>query len=241
LESVAVKSAQGGLTWKYVDSGRGPEAPVLYNLGLAHGTGSIVAMLSLLYQKGYARQQCARLIAQTLRWMWNVRNRNHVATFPNAVGETPRDEYSRMAWCYGDLGIAAAFYLAGNTLGVARWKDRARYILRKAAARRAYADTTDRDAGICHGSAGVGYIYLKFAGIFGSPLLRKTAHDWVEDTLQRALPAPGDNVFLHFDPLHPEAPYKPNLGLLGGEAGIGLVLLSALGAPTRWDRLLLLG
>ncbi len=239
LESIAVQSPLGGLTWKMVDSERGPDAPVLYNPGLSHGTGSIVATLSLLYQQGYARKQCARLITQTLRWMWNVRNQDNIALFPSTVGETRCDQYSRMAWCYGDLGIAASFYLAGNALGVTRWRDRARYILRKGAARRAFPDTKILDSGICHGSAGVAYIYAKFGALLKSPLLQKTARYWLQDTLQRALPATEENVFLQFDPVRQDN--GPSLGLLGGEAGIGLVLLSVLGAPTRWDRLLLLG
>jgi lantibiotic modifying enzyme len=239
LESIAVRAPQGGLTWKLVDSERGPEAPVLYSLGLSHGTSSIVSTLSLLYQKGYAQKQCARLIAQTLRWMWNVRNQNNIALFPSTVSETPCDQYSRMAWCYGDLGVATSFYLAGNALGVTRWKDRARYILRKGATRRDFSHTKVRDSGICHGSAGIGYIYQKFAVIFRSPLLQATAQYWLQDMLQRTLPAPEENVFLQFDPINQEN--HPSLGLLGGEAGIGLVLLSALGAPTRWDRFLLLG
>jgi lantibiotic modifying enzyme len=240
LEQLAVPSAYGGITWASEDPV--PNASVnfsTYDLGLAHGTASIVAILSLLYEKGYARQLCGKLIQQALEWMWSVRNQSGKSIFPSVVRDRREDQQSRLAWCYGDLGIASAIYLAGEKLSCPAWKKIAMYTIRKSASRWEFADTKVRSVGICHGSAGVSHIYRRFAKVSGHPLLYSAAQFWLADTLRRASSQLVTNELLQMGQ-QASVPQNPDLGLVEGEASVGMMLLTALGAPIEWDRFLLL-
>ncbi len=236
LAAVAVRFPNGDITWRFDNFGdRTPDQPNVYNLGLSHGTASIVAILSLFYEKGYARARCAELIRGNLQWMWRVRNKSAHAIFPNTVTDVPTDQESRLAWCYGDLGIANTFWLAGEKLKNQTWKGMAEQTILHAAARRG-TDTLLNDAALCHGTTGAMYFFRQFAQRTRQPLLNETADFWLQKTAELAQPETENDVFLSYLKDH----YESNLSLLDGETSIGMVLLSELGAATNWDRFLLL-
>jgi lantibiotic modifying enzyme len=236
LAAIAVRFPNGDITWRFDDFGsRGSEEPNIYNLGLSHGTASIVAILCLFYEKGYARARCAELIQGNLQWMWRVRNKSANSIFPNTVADVPTDQESRLAWCYGDLGIANTFWLAGEKLKNETWKDIAEQTILHAAARRG-ANALLNDAAFCHGTTGAMYFFRQFAQRTHQPLFTETADFWLRKTETFAQPETGKDVFLSYL----KDRYDSNLSLLDGEASIGMVLLSELGAATNWDRFLLL-
>ena len=238
LSEVAVRFPNGDITWKFLNFNQYTlaDAPT-YNLGLSHGTASIVAVLSLLHERGYAPELCKQLIEGNLQWMWRVRNKTSNSIFPNTVTDEPQDQESRLAWCYGDLGIANTFWLAGEKLQNQEWKDIAKQTILHTATRH---DENMRinDAAFCHGAIGAAYIFRKFAKRLENPLLEETADFWVQKALTYTLPAHEKDVFLSYG--GEGTGYEPNLSILDGEASIGMVLLSELGASTVWDRFLLL-
>jgi hypothetical protein len=237
LDKIALKKADGSITWHFRNFDSPADDSVSYNLGLSHGTASIVALLSLLYQHGYAQPQCARLIEGGLQWLWSVRNTDNPAVFPRQLyDDQPREEFSRLAWCYGDPGIAHTFQMAGEIFGNNRWKQIAEYTMLKAAPRRNRKETLVSDVGFCHGSSGLGHLFSKFAQSYSNPVFEKTAHYWLEATLNRSLP-PSEK-----DDLQQATPLKHHdvLDMLEGDASVGLVLLSQLGADNAWERALLM-
>lgn len=238
LADIAVRFPNGDISWKFRNFNQYTlsDAPN-YNLGLSHGTASITAVLSLLYERGYARELCKQLIEGNLQWMWRVRNKASYATFPNTVTEHPEDQESRLAWCYGDLGIANTFWLAGEKLQNRAWKDIATQTILHTATRH---DENMRihDAPFCHGAIGASYIFRKFAKRLQNPFLEETADSWLQKTLEFTLPKDQKEVFLSYR--GQDIGYEPNLSILDGEASIGIVLLSEMGASTAWDRFLLL-
>jgi hypothetical protein len=239
LSATAIRFPNGDITWPFHDfNRRTPDRPVDYNLGLSHGTASIVAMLRLFYEGGYARKRCAELISGTLQWMWNSRNRTGNSLFPTAVGAIRKDDESRLGWCYGDLGIACAFWQAGQTLNNPSWRAIGEQTILKAAQRRSMNDTKVADAAICHGSAGVAYIFRRFAQRIPNPSLTQAADYWLQETARHASADNEENVFLSY--YAPSQTYEVNLGILDGEASVGLALLAELGALAYWDRFLLL-
>lgn len=240
LSAVAVRFSNGDITWIFDNFGsRSPEEPNIYNLGLSHGTASIVAILSLLHEKGYARERCAELIHGNLQWMWRVRNKGRSkvmnSVFPNTVTDTPTDQESRLAWCYGDLGIANTFLLAGEKLQNNEWKSIAEQTMLHAATRRG-PDTLMNDAPLCHGTAGAAYFFNQFSKHADAPVLTEAADFWLQKTAKGALPKENEDVFLSF---HRDR-YESNLSLLDGEISIAMALLSILGGSTTWNRFLLL-
>ncbi|CCH51158.1 lanthionine synthetase C family protein [Fibrisoma limi BUZ 3] len=238
LAQVAVRFPNGDVAWKFLNFNKFDQTNAfLYNLGLSHGSASIVALLSLFYERGYARTLCRELIEGNLQWMWRVRNKNSVSIFPNIIADSADDQKSPLGWCYGDLGIANAFWLAGEKLGRPDWQTLAVQTIHKAATRRG-DDAHISDGGICHGAGGVSYLFRRFAHRTNRPLLNEAADYWFEQLLTYAGSEGTDDVFLSFNTR--EKSYQSNVSLLDGEAGIGLVLLSELGGQTHWDRFLLL-
>lgn len=237
LAATAVRYSTGDITWLFDDFGRRqPHQGRVYNPGLSHGTASIVSLLSLFYERGYARQQCAELIQGNLQWMWNNRNQAGTSVFPTLVTEPRSDQASRLGWCYGDLGIANAFWLCGQKLQNPLWQSIAYETMLKAARRRLPEESSIRDASLCHGTAGVAYLFRKFDQYAFHPLLAETADYWLQQTDRYVRPETAEHVFTYFN----GEQQSPNLCLLDGESSIGLVLLAELGAPTGWDRFLLL-
>ncbi|MBD2699536.1 lanthionine synthetase [Spirosoma sp. BT702] len=237
LSATAIRFPNGDITWPFHDTfNRNPEGGTLYNPSLSHGTASIVSILSLFYERGYARQQCAELIHGTLQWMESIRNQSGISVFPTMVLENRQEKNSRLAWCYGDMGIANAFWLCGQKLKNAHWQSIALETMLKTAQRRELAETAVKDAGICHGAAGAAHIFRRFAQKTHHPLFTEAADYWLQQTAQYTLPETDENVFLAFD----QGALVPNLGILDGESSVGLVLLADLGVPTYWERFLLL-
>lgn len=236
LSAVAVRFRNGDITWKFDNFGsRSPQESNVYNLGLSHGTASIVAILSLLYEKGYARERCAELINGNLQWMWRVKNKKTKSVFPNTVTDIPTDQESRLAWCYGDLGIANTFLLAGEKLQNDAWKNIAEQTILHSVARRG-SDALMNDAPFCHGTSGASYFFQQFSKKIVHPTLHEADDFWFQKTVKSAQPENSNDVFLSY---HRDQ-YDSNLSLLDGEVSIGMVLLSKLGASTAWDRLALL-
>ncbi|MGA0560162.1 lanthionine synthetase C family protein [Larkinella sp. VNQ87] len=237
LNKTALRFPNGDITWPFTDFGRRkPGDPIRYNPGLSHGTASIASLLSLFYERGYARARCAELIRGTLQWIWNTRNRSGLSVFPTLVSDPRTDQDSRLSWCYGDMGIASAFALCGLKFGHQPWQSIAYETMRKAAQRREPADTNVYDAGFCHGSAGLAYLFRRLARPMANPVLAEAADYWMQQTLAFALPDTDENVLLAYD----SGNHFPNLGLLDGESSVGLVLLAELGGPPSWERFLLL-
>lgn len=153
---------------------------------------------------------------------------------------------SRLAWCYGDLGIATSLLLAARLAEEQDWEEAALDVARATAAR-GFAASGVVDAGLCHGAAGVAHLYNRLYQASRDPVLEDAAVRWVEQTLAMRRPGEGVAGFLAWLP-GPKAAadgsadlrWTPDPGFLTGAAGVGLALLAAI-TPVEpaWDRVLL--
>jgi lantibiotic modifying enzyme len=152
-----------------------------------------------------------------------------------------RPESCRSAWCYGDPGISASLFLAANCLNnKVRQKDALKIALRAAVRLPEHAGV--KDAGLCHGSAGLGHIFNRMFQATGNARLKDAARFWFQQTLKfsrKGQGFAGYSAYRSKDDGTPEWHDEPDL--LTGSAGIGLALLAAISpvAPD-WDRMLLL-
>ena len=156
---------------------------------------------------------------------------------------------SRLAWCYGDLGIAYVLLRVGEYFQDASLKAKGLSIALHAAGRDAASALVQRDedqllnTSICHGTAGLAFLFRQVFELTGAIALEQRAHEWLELTLEhlgpqlRALLT--DFSIKPFDPSN--AALEQRYGLLEGIAGTGLVL-TAFANPqkTEWSRLFLL-
>jgi len=164
------------------------------------------------------------------------------AIFPYNVAPGNADlKPTRLAWCYGDLGIAASLLMAARTVGEESWEREAVKIARAAAARRDEKEAGVIDAGICHGGAGAAHLFNRLYQATGDPAFRDAALFWLERTLSFRKPGQGVGGFEAWTVGEGlELDWRPDPGFLTGSSGVGLVLLAAASAvEPEWDRVLL--
>jgi len=166
-------------------------------------------------------------------WLASVADpRPDGSTYPPFVaGREPGRGLGRrgMAWCSGDLGVAAALLRAGRAA-----PDRALEEIAEAAAHRATFRSMPHDVSeptLCHGTAGLLHVFNRLYHATGQTVFRNAAVRWLDDTL--ALCERDDGALVsELARNHP--------GLLTGAAGIGLALLAAItDREPRWDIVLL--
>ncbi|MES1210968.1 MAG: lanthionine synthetase LanC family protein, partial [Acidobacteriota bacterium] len=147
---------------------------------------------------------------------------------------------SRLAWCYGDPGIAAALLVAARAAGEPAWEDKALEVAR-GAARRPPEQSFVRDAGVCHGAAGLAHLFNRFWQASGEEIFRDAALHWIERTLEFRVPGEGIAGFSAWHAMSgPNGQWAAEPGLLEGATGIALVLLAAISTvEPEWDRILL--
>jgi lantibiotic biosynthesis protein len=234
-----------GTTWltepRLVPPSQRAEAPNgYYNLGLAHGVPGAIALLGAACASGVAAATARPLLDGAVAWLLAQRlPAGSSSHFSYWAGPGIKAESSRLAWCYGDLGLAAALLYAARCVGDVGWEREALAIARTAAARPPQ-DARVIDAGLCHGAAGAAHIFNRLYQSSGDETFADAARFWCTQTL--ALRQPGQGTgFLSFEPVGDgKMDWRAEPGLLTGAAGVGLALLAATTSiePT-WDRMLL--
>ena len=115
-----------------------------YNLGLAHGVPGVIALLGQACAAGIARAQVEPLLEGAIDWLLAQRLPASGAhsIFPSWVGPCNGREGCRLAWCYGDAGIAAALLSAARCAREPSWERKALEIASRAARRPSPAPTS---------------------------------------------------------------------------------------------------
>ncbi|MEW7278161.1 lanthionine synthetase LanC family protein [Aquimarina sp. 2201CG1-2-11] len=162
------------------------------------------------------------------------------STFPNwIVSEAVDDFNSRLAWCYGDLGIGIFLLRVAETLKDEQLYKESLAILKKTTKRRDKEEASVVDAGLCHGACGILNIYNYLYKKTGDSLFKSAADFWAQETLQMATVKDG---FAGYAAWHgSKEKWIPEVSLLEGVAGIGLTIISYLtSAEMKWDECLLI-
>lgn len=215
-----------------------------YNLGLAHGVPAVLVLLARALRAGHgpAREPLERGVA----WLLAQRLPAEAGgCFPTAVShgaQGPEPGPSRVAWCYGDLGLGTALLAAARAAGRPDWEIHALDILR-AAARLPRERAGVRDGGLCHGAAGNAHLFNRLHQATGEPLFREAALAYFDLLFELRKEGRGIGGFEAWMPMThtpDEDPWKPVPGFLEGGIGIALALVAALHAQEpAWDAFLM--
>jgi lantibiotic modifying enzyme len=235
-----------GMTWKDYFSLSEEEKNsgiTRYNLGLAHGIPGIIIFLSKCYEKGIHTALTKKMIEGAMRFI--LSNKVHPTTaiesfYPSWIDtDKELNRNSRLAWCYGDLGIAAGFWQAGKSLNNETWKTESMEIMLHASKRRDLPKNGVLDAGICHGTSGIAHLFNRFYFETKMQVFKETADYWIDETLKMAYHPDGPAGYKSWHGKDQE--WVDRHSILDGIAGIGLVLLSHLSEEEpKWDNCLLL-
>jgi len=239
----------GGITWHTPPRLLPPNQRELvaegyYNLGVAHGIPGIIAALATLWAAGVDRECTRFLLDGAVAWLlsmpWADGNAAAFPAWVPVVDGAPRHDVppARLAWCYGDLGVAAALLVAARAVGEGAWEHAALCIARRAAAR-PQNESGVADAALCHGAAGVGHVFNRLYQATGDESLGAAARMWIRRALDMREPRCGVAGYRAY--AGADDSWKDDAGFLTGAGGIALALAAAATEiEPAWDRVLLL-
>jgi class I lanthipeptide synthase len=215
-----------------------------YNLGLAHGVPGVIALLGQVCAAGVAIEKGRPLLDGAVNWILGQRLTTKTqSTFSPWINLNDLErEDCRLAWCYGDAGIAAALLVAARSVNEFEWEREALAIARRAAMRPPESAGV-KDAALCHGAAGLGHVFNRLYQMSGDNDVREAACYWFTRTLELRRKGEGIAGFSawRIGPDDGEAYWEAEVGVLEGAAGIALALLAAsTTVEPAWDRMLLL-
>lgn len=211
------------------------------NISLSHGIASIIIFLVRVMEKELYLKDVTLLLRLALPFLQSQEmDRNiHGCYFP-VLSKQVTSEFSRLAWCYGDLGVATALYKAGVILQDDILVNKSLEIFEFSAGRKSLRANLLNEGGICHGTAGVAQIFKRMYLNTGNDLFLATSLYWIRQTLRLGQRKNGLCGYDYFD----VSGWKTSYDFLVGISGIGLVLLSSLEKNnlelSAWDELLLL-
>ena len=212
-----------------------------FNVGVAHGLPAALPLLARAAAAGVAEATARDLLRGAVRWLLNEKDRvEGDSCFPYSIGADGSRVGSRLAWCYGDLGIAAALLDAAVASGESEWREDALDLARRCA-ERSEASAGVHDASLCHGAAGNGHVFNRLYQGSRDEALGEAARTWFERTwrYRRA-----DTRVAGFATWGAEVPgadprWQDDASFLTGAAGVGLALLAAVSEVIPdWDRVL---
>lgn len=218
------------------------------NVGVAHGIPGVLPVLAGAVSADVSPERSVAMLEGAVEFLLNHRldPAEHGAHFPYQVADDYDDASgSRLAWCYGDPGIAAALACAAERVGRDDWSREARQIAVDSANRSEH-DTSVLDAGLCHGGVGLGLLFHRLHHRFGDDALAVASRHWFGWALDfRHIDHDGVSGFGKY-PYYGPSPddiedmvWREDAGFLTGSAGVGLGLLAATSeVEPAWDRLL---
>lgn len=232
LNTSEIDSESGGVKWK----SKIDEDFIGYNIALSHGMASIVLFLCRIIENGYGDDEVKELLTKTVKYMLyqEIDVNEYGSFFPTYSKESSIPlSGSRLAWCYGDLGIAYAIFRAGEVVENQEWKDKGLNILLQSTNRK----NNVYEAGICHGCMSMVLIYNRMYRKTNIQIFSDEVGYWLQRSLKFSCFEDGPAGYKSY--------YKRNwvsdYSLLSGISGIGLNYLSYIeGCFNCWDEIFLL-
>ena len=221
------------------------EEETVVNISLSHGMSSIMNFLSRLYQYDDFKTVVTPLIEGSVSYLLKHKSNddNTLSMFPNVVCETRKTEYaSRLAWCYGDLGIGITLWQVGKRLNNNLYTAEALDILKRTTKRRVDKETNVKDVGICHGAIGIMSMYNNIYKETKDPIFKEAMDFWMSKSLEMGKHDDGLAGFLQFVAnKEGKGEWAGCSNLLEGISGIGLCIISYLDAlQTNWEECLMI-
>jgi len=210
---------------------------------MSHGIASIISILSKIYAHNLNKLKSGKMLIEAVNYLLFYQQdiKEYSSCFPNIVSlKNHKKNNSRLAWCYGDLGIGIALLNTANNINDNTLREEAIGILLHSARRKDLKENNVLDAGVCHGTAGIAHIFNRAYRYTQIEEFKVASEYWFGQTLKMAKFEDGLAGFKTWRT--PEyGGWQNEYGLLQGIAGIGLSMISAISdIEPKWDECLLL-
>lgn len=243
--------SEGGIYWIDEFDNEG----VSVNIGLAHGLPSILIFLVKLKELNFKHSNLDKLINGIIVSLLNFKNKNSsYSRYPGYYRFNEKETSSRLAYCYGDLGIAYAFLYAATIL---KRKDlqleaieTIKYITNRDLKNSEVVifENTFYDTAFCHGLSGITYMLKKINNLLKESDIKQTLENrisyWENKfiiNLTEQLKIENEICYPDHKQLDKENPFViDDQSILGGYTGTGLVLLSLIYKKYDWSDFFLL-
>lgn len=203
------------------------------DFGLAHGNAGIQYFLGKCIRHNIQTDTCRKLLEENLNfYRQNTQDIDQIKSyFPAMLPEesyldgTAKPETSRVAWCYGDLGILYTHLLLAEVL-----QDKTLYAetiakLKQVAGRKSVEEVMYRDAGFCHGTSGLALIFKNCYDHTGEVTFQETADYWLQKTYEYKTGTEPEIGYCLFEGNNPN---ETDSSLLEGFSGIAAAYLAKL-------------
>jgi lantibiotic modifying enzyme len=200
-----------------------------YNISLSHGMSSIAAFLIRLHHLNFEVERVDKLLRRTVNYILDqiIYTEGVISYFPSYSKDSGLESlYSRLGWCYGDLGIAHILWQASIVLNNKDLEKTALKILLHNCNRRDLHINFINDAGLCHGSSGVAQIFWNLFLSTGIQEFKEVTDYWLHVTIQMAKYDDGLAGFKVWRRDEDGGSVQSSDNFLEGISGIGLFLLS---------------
>lgn len=215
---------------------------LIANTGLSHGISSILSVLASSCDIPALRLKALPLLYKGLQFLFDTSNPiNFPCIFPSWIDPNEKEPSykGRIAWCYGDLGIALTFLKISKITEYEYLKEEAVKLLDITITARKAQLSGVVDAGFCHGAFGVAHCYGVAFEQLGLESYKREQDYWMYRALEMEQPEQAYAGFPMY--LGMDQTWSPRLSLLEGIAGIGLVIIDYLNEERgTWDKALLL-
>lgn len=243
LLDTAIKTEKG-YNWLHVIYEQDGTPKSVTNVSVAHGSSAMVYFLSECIAKRVGDQQKAHeLFNAAVDYILSHERENEQYRFPGSIIMEEGPEYGtvndveRLAWCYGDVGIAITMMNAGRKTDRFDIYQRGEDILMATVSIQDHQEAGIQDAGMCHGTAGLVQMYRRAYRLSGKEEFLKASNYWLEATLEYATFEDG---YAGFKSCGHDC-YEKEVGILEGVNGIGLSMLGSLDENANaWEKVLLL-
>lgn len=229
------------------------EAIKTINLGYAHGLPNILVFLTRLHTLGFENPKIIKMIRGIVKTILSQKNKPlGISVYGSGYSlEHEVNSFSRLAWCYGDLGICYAFLYSGKMLQNEDWINEALFIKDRIVSRGIsesglthFDDYSFFDSAFCHGISGISYFLYKINELIGGDaMVEKKLAYWNKELIKNLeiQLAIDDTIYYPYQPSTGDEVYTLDKEMmLNGVCGTGLVLLSLQYDKADWADLFLI-
>lgn len=240
LRKISTKDEHGR---RWTNFSRGSVIASQVNLSFSHGMASIVRFLTRTFEFKEFDDLSYSLLIESLSYINAFRNKDITASihYPSIIqidkDDSPRYQ-SRLAWCYGDLGIGLALLKASEVLSNQRLKELAMTTLINTTSRRNPNQTGVQDAMLCHGSFGLFEMYNHLFQTTNLKAFKESADYWFMEGEKFGVSNNESANFLMWNA--EQNKWEDNITILNGLSGIGLSYISRLKNWTSWNECLMI-